>query len=82
MRHILAYAACVFALAVSSANQLSADPARATTPAALPVIELRTVYIAPPTPADFACTPYTCTEGGRRNPATNPEGDVFPTQLP
>lgn len=83
MKHVFAIALGAFALAMTSASWVQAQPlsARAAGPAVLPVIEVAPVYVLPAYPADFACSPYTCDPGGRRIPAANPEGDPFPTQL-
>lgn len=85
MKHAVPLALCAWAFLAASAGPVDARHLRdravlVVTP--LPLLEGRSVYAPDPTPADFACTPYTCRPGGRRIPGVNPEGDVFEDGVP
>ncbi|PWB82643.1 MAG: hypothetical protein C3F11_10795 [Methylocystaceae bacterium] len=81
MKHFIAISLFAFALIAASAS--SADARQTRIIIERPTLfEGRAVYVRPPAPSDFACTPYTCRRGGRRIPAANPEGDVFDTGTP
>lgn len=83
MKHIITMSFCaVAAIAASATYAGAAHRSRVIVVTPPPLFEGRAVYVPPPAPSDFACTPYTCRVGGRRNPNTNPEGDVFDTGSP
>ncbi len=85
MKHVFTRALCAFALVTTCATIAGAKPLPPIATELVvvqPVLEGRMVYIRPPTPSDLACSLYSCRPGGRRNPNTNPEGDVFITGTP
>jgi hypothetical protein len=87
MRHVCALVFCTLAFPLAGAGFASAEPLKSGKGvgilSALPVIEVEpAIVVMSPNPGDVACSPFTCSPGGRRIPSANPEGDVFPTGQP